>query len=56
MKKGDLLIFFDMNAIKAAGYQCTIPIIVCNPDEYAAVKPMRTGEVKAGDNLLEVRG
>ena len=56
VKKGDLLITFDMDAIKAAGYQCTIPMIVCNSDEYAAVKPLKTGEVKVGDDLLEAKG
>ena len=53
-KKGDLLISFDMDAIKAKGYLCTTPMIVCNTDDYKAVKPLVTGTVKAGQDILRV--
>ena len=43
VKKGDLLISFDLEAIKAAGYLCTTPMIVCNTDDYAAVKTLAAG-------------
>ncbi len=56
VKKGDLLISFDMDAIKAAGYLCTTPMIVCNTDDYASIKPLATGTVKAGQDLLSVKG
>lgn len=55
VKKGDLLISFDLDAIREEGYKLTTPMIVCNTDDYAAVKPLKTGIVKAGENLLEVR-
>ena len=54
VKKGDLLISFDMDAIKAKGYLCTTPMIVCNTDDYKAVKPLAGGTVKAGQNILRV--
>ena len=54
VKKGDLLISFDMDAIKAKGYLCTTPMIVCNTDDYKAVKPLVTGTVKAGQDILHV--
>ena len=54
VKKGDLLISFDIEAIKAAGYLCTTPLIVCNTDDYAAVKPLATGTVTPGQDLLQV--
>ena len=54
VKKGDLLISFDMDAIKAKGYLCTTPMIVCNTDDYKAVKPLATGTVKAGQDILRV--
>ena len=54
VKKGDLLISFDMDAIKAEGYLCTTPMIVCNTDDYNAVKPLTEGSVKAGQDLLRV--
>ena len=54
VKKGDLLISFDIDAIKAAGYLVTTPMIVCNTDRYAAVKPLAQGKVKPGQDLLRV--
>ncbi|MCR5294153.1 MAG: glucose PTS transporter subunit IIA [Lachnospiraceae bacterium] len=56
VKKGDLLVSFDMEAIKKAGYKVTTPFIICNTDDYSAVKPLKTGKVKAGENLLRVEG
>jgi PTS system D-glucosamine-specific IIC component len=56
VKKGDLLISFDIDAIKAAGYLCTTPMIVCNTDDYKSVKPLATGDVKVGQDLLAVKG
>ena len=54
VKKGDLLISFDLDAIKAAGYLCTTPMIVCNTDDYAAVKTLAAGTVVPGQDLLQV--
>lgn len=56
VKKGDLLVSFDMDAIKQEGYLCTTPMIICNTDEYSSIKPLVTGEVKAGQALVEVKG
>lgn len=56
VKKGDLLISFDMDAIRAAGYLLTTPMIVCNTDDYKSIKPLITGTVKAGQDLLDVKG
>lgn len=56
VNKGDLLITFDMDAIKKEGYLCTTPMIVCNTDDYKSVKPLVSGEVKAGQDLLAVKG
>ncbi|MBR0281414.1 MAG: PTS transporter subunit EIIC [Oscillibacter sp.] len=57
VKKGDLLITFDMDAIKKAGYLLTTPMIICNTDEYSAVKPLLTGgDVAVGTPILEVKG
>ena len=54
VKKGDLLISFDLDAIWAEGYLCTTPLIVCNTDDYAAVKVVAEGEVKAGQDFVSV--
>ena len=56
VRKGQPLIRFDIEAIKAEGYPVTTPLIVCNTDEYAAVTPKASGTVKQGDVLLELKG
>ena len=56
VKKGDLLISFDMEAIKAAGYPLTTPMAVCNTDDYAAISPLASGTVRAGEDLLKIQG
>ena len=55
VKKGQPLIRFDMEAIKAEGYPVTTPLIVCNTDDYAAVAAKASGTVKQGDALLELK-
>ncbi|MDO4173234.1 MAG: glucose PTS transporter subunit IIA [Eubacteriales bacterium] len=56
VKKGDLLVSFDLEAIKAEGYPLATPMIVCNTEDYVAIKPLATGEVKAGQDLLSIKG
>ena len=56
VKKGDKLISFDMEGIKAAGYKLTTPMLITNTDDYASIKPLHTGETKAGQDFLAVNG
>ena len=56
VKKGDLLISFDIPAIQAAGYLCTTPMIVCNTDDYQSVKTLAEVDIQPGSALLEVKG
>lgn len=53
VKKGQLLIEFDIPAITAAGYDVTTPVVVCNSDEYNAVKPHH-GNVTNDDIVIEL--
>ena len=55
VKKGQPLIRFELEAIKAEGYPVTTPVIVCNTDDYAAVEAKASGTVKQGDVLLELK-
>ena len=55
VKKGQPLIRFELEAIKAEGYPVTTPLIVCNTDDYAAVEAKDSGTVKQGDALLELK-
>ena len=57
VKRGDLLVTFDIDAIRKAGYPVTTPLIVTNSSAYGTVRPLKTGDVKAGeDDLVELLG
>ena len=56
VKKGDLLVSFDLEAIKKEGYPLTTPLIVCNSDDYTSVQAVSEGTVKPGDQLLKIEG
>lgn len=53
VKKGQLLIEFDIPAITAAGYDVTTPVVVCNSDEFNNVKT-HTGPVTNDDLVIEL--
>ncbi len=55
VKKGDLLISFDMDKIKAAGYKVTTPLIIGNTDDYASVEPAAENSISAGDIILKIK-
>lgn len=52
VKKGQLLITFDMEAIKKAGYDITTPVLVSNTADYLDVLAKKEG--KAGAALITV--
>lgn len=54
VKAGQLLISFDMEKIKEAGYDVTTPLIVTNTDDYQDVKVLKTGNVDYKENVLEL--
>lgn len=53
VKKGQLLIEFDVEAIKAAGYDVITPVVICNSDDYSTITP-HTGTVTNDDPVLEL--
>ncbi|MDD6762729.1 MAG: glucose PTS transporter subunit IIA [Clostridiales bacterium] len=55
VKKGDLLITFDIDGIRNAGYKVTTPMIICNSDDYSAIDTTASGNVKQGDNILKIK-
>ncbi|MBQ9441874.1 MAG: PTS transporter subunit EIIC [Selenomonadaceae bacterium] len=57
VKRGDLLVEFDIPAIKKAGYPVVTPLIVTNTAAYTQIRPLKTGDVKGGkDDLVEAVG
>ena len=55
IKKGDVLIEFDIDAIQAAGYDVTTPVIVSNSDQYAKVEMCAVGEVTQDNTILTIK-
>lgn len=54
VKKGQLLLEFDIPGIKEAGYEVTTPIVVTNSDEFNDVEMKAEGQVTVGTQLLEL--
>ena len=52
VRKGDLLLEADLNAIREAGYDVITPMIVCNTDCFAEVKAVTGAEVTPQDTVL----
>ena len=52
--KGQKLIAFDIEKIKAAGYPTTTAVLVTNNEDYAACKAHLSGKVSASDSLIIV--
>lgn len=55
VKKGQLLLKFDMAAISAAGYKLTTPVVVTNTDDFTSVEPIATGKVTEGQDIVLVK-
>jgi beta-glucoside PTS system EIICBA component len=53
VKKGDLLVSFDIEAIKQAGFEVTTPIIITNSDSYQDIQRIfEQDNIKSGEALL----
>lgn len=53
---GQLLLEFDVDKIREAGYSTVTPVIVTNTFDYTDVLPLRQGEVREGEELLRIVG
>ena len=54
VKKGDLLMEFDMDAIKAAGYDIITPVIICNTADYGTFETHVGKTVAAGEAVIDL--
>ena len=54
VKKGDLIIEADFDAIKEEGYDTTIPVVICNTTDFKEVKILKEGAVTATQNVIEI--
>lgn len=55
VKKGDILLEFDMKEIQAAGYPLVTPMVVCNSDDYSMVDVLAEGDIRTGAELLRLK-
>ncbi len=53
VKKGKLLIEFDLAAVAAEGYDTVTPVVICNSGDYGTIR-IHTGAVAPGDVILEL--
>ena len=55
VKKGQLLLKFDMAFISGKGYKLTTPVVVTNTDDFTSVEPIATGKVTQGQEVVLVK-
>ncbi len=55
VKKGDLLLEFDLELIQKEGYSTVTPMIVTNTDDYTAVEPVRARSLHTGDAAIRIQ-
>lgn len=52
---GQVMLTFDMEKIKEAGYDLTTPMIITNSDDYQEIRILKTGNVTKQDAVLEIK-
>ena len=55
VRTGQVMLTFDMEKIKEAGYDVTTPMIVTNSDDYQEIRILKTGNVTKQDAVLEIK-
>ena len=54
VKKGDLLVEFDLDGIKRAGYDPTVMVVVTKTEQLDTVTPLTQGTVDTTTPLLSI--
>ena len=55
VKAGDLLLEFDLDAIRKEGFDTVIPVIVTNTPDYQDISPACSGSIKPGDDFIALK-
>ncbi len=53
VKKGDVLITFDLGMLKKEGFDTTTPMVICNSEDYSLIKVLKDGKTLHGIKLIE---
>jgi glucose PTS system EIICBA or EIICB component len=54
LRKGDLIGFFDIEAVQKAGYRVVTPVIVANSDDCKSIELLKKGSAKMGEEILRI--
>ena len=54
MERGDLIMTFDIQKLKAKNYDLTTPIVITNTKEFTDILAVDENKVKAGDKIIAV--
>ncbi|MFD2306185.1 beta-glucoside-specific PTS transporter subunit IIABC [Enterococcus termitis] len=54
VSKGQLLLTFDIEHIKEAGYSTQVPVIVTNTPQYASIKIVKQGSIDKNEDVLAI--
>ena len=54
VKRGDLLLEFDVEKIAGSGYNMIVPVIICNSYDYSEVEKILDKEIKVGETLMKL--
>lgn len=55
VKRGQLLISFDIEKIRSEGYKLTTPMVICNSSEYSEISVTAHGRISAESKMIELR-
>ncbi len=55
VKAGDLLLTFDADAIRAAGYEMIVPVLICNAEDFSEISVTAPEQVQALEPLLTLK-
>jgi PTS system beta-glucosides-specific IIC component len=55
IRGGDLLLEFDMEKMKAAGYDLITPVVICNTADYKELIPHTGGDGRELDTILTLK-
>ena len=54
VRKGDLIASFELDNIKAAGYETVTPVVICNSGGFSEITADVREDVAAGDTLIRI--
>ena len=55
VKRGDILLEFDVDAITKAGYEMISPVIICNTEDYSEIERTGVLAIKVGETLMKLK-